>query len=1781
MNLKLALCICLFLFPLAGHLRAVNPANEANALPDSSIKRLNLSLSKETVDTSRVKILNEIAWQYSPSQSDKAIVFADSALRLAEKIGWQKGQAEAMLNIGDAYRYKGNIKISLENYQNALTVFKQINDKTGIANSLAAIGAAYFHISELPKSLDHLNRALKIFKEINNKKGTAKTYSYIGIIYSTFKEFKKSIEYFNNAIKILEELNDSVSIGVQAGNLGLAYTELKDYTKALSYYKRALNIYKKNNNLYDYSIFLGNMGLVYSELGDYSKAENHFEQSLKFAKELKDEYGIAYQYGNLGALKLKIAAGKKRTNTPPGNDNELTESIIYLTKAVDIFNTLGLKNEQKNFLFSLSDAYKLMGDYRNALNIYSSARALQDSIFSADNKKMIAELEIQKNLELKEKEIKLLNKEKDYRSIYSKAAFILAALLIIISLVIFYFYTKKRKANLLLRENIRIREEAEEALRQNKIELEKHQLHLESLVVERTKNLEIEISERTKTEKAHKESEENNRMILDLAVDAFFQGDMEGNFVRVNSSAAKLTGYSSEELLRLNIKELFQPKMLDEKPLRYDLLKKGETIRSERILLKKDGTSVFVEMSSKRMPGDTFQSFFRDVTERKKAEETLLKFSVSWQILTKATQQLHSVLELPVVLQRLVLSAIELTGAEDGAAGLLIDEKIVFKEYYQNGKIIPIDFSFEKGYGVPGWIMANGKSYLTNDAEHDEHVIQKIRKTLEFYNLLDIPIVNRHGEIIGCFELHNKPSGFDEYDLMLLKNLATSTAIAIENSQMILQSKLAKEKLKISEQTYRGIINSIDEAIYIQDREWTFLDVNDGAVNMYGYPREEIVGKNPLFVSAEGKNDLKMVGEKLTLAFEGYPQEFEFWGKKKNGDIFPKIVRVYKGIYFEKEVVVAVAQDITEKKQAEQKLKDSEELFRNLVENITDVFYLTDGRGKMKYCSPNFFLFTGFLPAEILGHSYVRVVAPVDQRRVVKHYTEDVTSGVLDTHIELRVKRKNGLIFWAEQNTRIVRDEKGNVLEYRTVARDISVRKKAEEALKKSEYQYRNLFETANDAIIIFEPESEIILEANPKACEIYGFAKNELIGLSLKTFTENIEAGEKQIEQTLRDKSFKDFETKQFSRDGRVINFLVNGSAIEYESKPAILSINHDITDRKIAEEKLFTSEQQFRAVWENSADGMRLTNSDGIILMVNKAFCNLVEKNKAEIEGKTIDVVYKIENGEHKVDKHRERFLFKTVKTYFEKELILWNKRKIWFEVTNSFIEIENQPTMLLSIFRDVTQRKLAEFELRKLSEAVEQSPASIFITDINGSIQYVNKSFTEITGYHLDEVFGKNPSILSSGNTTKEEYKILWDTILSGAEWRGEFLNKKKNGELFWEDAIIKPIKDKEGAILNFLAVKEDITLKKRAEQKIQLLAHSLASIGECVSITDKDNTLLFVNDAFTKTYGYTRDELLGQNISIVRPGGGLHDDIQQILLNTLEGGWKGEVINRRKDGTIFPVQLSTSVVKDNDGNLIALIGVASDITEMKKSREDLVLAKENAEMANKLKSEFLAQMSHEIRSPMNVTLSFASLIKEELADVLTPELVDCFKAIDNSGRRLIRTVDLILNMSEAQMGTYEPTWSNVDLLTDVIKNIRLEYVNLAERKGLEFSYRTELKKAVVWGDHNSLNQIFVNLVDNAIKYTKDGKVEIIVDRDSSGNLQVTVADTGIGISEEFKQNIFEPFMQEERGYSRRFEGNGLGLALVKKYCLMNNAEIKLESVKGKGSSFIVTFNSEVKS
>jgi len=218
-----------------------------------------------------------------------------------------------------------------------------------------------------------------------------------------------------------------------------------------------------------------------------------------------------------------------------------------------------------------------------------------------------------------------------------------------------------------------------------------------------------------------------------------------------------------------------------------------------------------------------------------------------------------------------------------------------------------------------------------------------------------------------------------------------------------------------------------------------------------------------------------------------------------------------------------------------------------------------------------------------------------------------------------------------------------------------------------------------------------------------------------------------------------------------------------------------------------------------------------------------------------------------------------------------------------------------------------------------------------------------------------------------------------------------------------------------------------------------------------------------------------------------------------------------------------------------------------------------------------------MSHEIRTPINVMLSFSSLLRERFSESDSDEELELsFSSIKNAGRRLMRTIDLLLNMSEIQIGIFEPHFRTIDLYVDCLSNLYAEYKPYADEKKLDFQIKSEIIDPFVKADEYSLNQIFSNIIHNSIKYTVKGKVEIRILRNPDFKIVAEISDTGIGISNEYKNSLFRPFSQEEQGYTRPFEGTGLGLALVKNYCEINGAKISVESEKGKGTRFTIEFS-----
>lgn len=504
----------------------------------------------------------------------------------------------------------------------------------------------------------------------------------------------------------------------------------------------------------------------------------------------------------------------------------------------------------------------------------------------------------------------------------------------------------------------------------------------------------------------------------------------------------------------------------------------------------------------------------------------------------------------------------------------------------------------------------------------------------------------------------------------------------------------------------------------------------------------------------------------------------------------------------------------------------------------------------------------------------------------------------------------------------------------------------------------------------------------------------------------------------------------------------------------------------------------------------------------------------------------------------------------------------------------------TCLGMAFEDITTLKKGEDTLKKFKLIAEQSPASIVITDLTGEIKYVNKKFTDVTGYTNDEVIGQNPRVLKSGYTPPEKYRELWETIASGKEWRGEFQNKKKNGELYWELASISPLRDAEGKITNYLGVKENITLRKEMEISLRENEARIRAISEsaqdAIIMMDHEGRTSFWNKAAEMIFGFTKEEMLGSDLHKILAPAKYYDNFLKAFERFKIDG-KGDAIGKTlelealcKCGREIPVELSLSSIKIK--NRWNAVGIIRDITARKKTEEALKRAKEEAESASRAKSGFLANMSHEIRTPFNSVIGFSELLRNT---PLSPSQKQYVENIHTSAESLLNIINDILDISKIESGKLELEIIRVDLIDLIEKTSDLIQLQ-AEKKRVEFIVNTPFDlPRFIEADPIRLKQILINLLSNAVKFTSEGEVELKLEFspiDSyRGKFTFFVRDTGVGISEEQSEKIFSSFSQADSSTTRKFGGTGLGLAIANLLAEKMGAKIELHSIIGQGSTF----------
>ena len=514
------------------------------------------------------------------------------------------------------------------------------------------------------------------------------------------------------------------------------------------------------------------------------------------------------------------------------------------------------------------------------------------------------------------------------------------------------------------------------------------------------------------------------------------------------------------------------------------------------------------------------------------------------------------------------------------------------------------------------------------------------------------------------------------------------------------------------------------------------------------------------------------------------------------------------------------------------------------------------------------------------------------------------------------------------------------------------------------------------------------------------------------------------------------------------------------------------------------------------------------------------------------------------------------------------------------------------------DITERKLENESLRKLSRAIEQTPVSIVITDLNGNIEYVNPKFTELTGYTFDEVKGENPRILKSDKNPPEEYKRLWETITKGGTWTGEFCNIKKDGEIYWESASISPVFNDEDIITHFVAVKEDITFRKEAEarlkelgkQKEQLmleLQHEkdlleksakhfrnlIENSADLITILSDDGIILYQSPSVKHVLGYDEPEMIGENISSY-----VHKEDITIFSDKLKNTPADQYLIemefniQKKDYTWIILESKIRLVKDLHNSGFTIIINSRDVTDNRNLMEEIIQSKNIAEASNKSKSIFLANMSHELKTPLNSLLGYCRLLEMQKAGPLNPKQLEFLTIMLDSGNHLLDIITDILDISSIEAGKITLERKKI-FITDFIKRFRESIRIIAEKKGVDIIFDIDPDAGILYADQIRLKQILYNLLSNAIKFTDSGKKTGLEIKGKNEYIEIRVWDEGCGIPDESLEKIFQPFEQVRNESSVKNQGTGLGLSITKKLVNLHDGEINVESVCGKGSTFIV--------
>jgi len=693
-------------------------------------------------------------------------------------------------------------------------------------------------------------------------------------------------------------------------------------------------------------------------------------------------------------------------------------------------------------------------------------------------------------------------------------------------------------------------------------------------------------------------------------------------------------------------------------------------------------------------------------------------------------------------------------------------------------------------------------------------------------------------------------------------------------------------------------------------------------------------------------------------------------------------------------------------------------------------------------------------------------------------------------------------------------------------SRQIQKLSKLLDSLKKSYYDFKVQSETSIDVIFSISQTGKIT-HTTPSCKDLMGYEPDEIIG---KSFIHFIQRQEHEkvlmlLSRFFKEKKIENFITHIINKNGKIIPVEINAKIILFEGKYFGHGTLHNISERIESERKLVESENTFRAIWENSSDGMRLSDKDGIVLMCNKAYADMVGMKVNDLVRKHFSIIYENAAKEEIQKEYKNQFKTGSFISRQERTAKLWNGLQIHFDFSNSLIKKQNSAFPdLLSIFRDITHIKLAEEMLKKkdalLLGIANATKTLISINDPETGFPNALKILGEAA--KVDRVYIYQHKAIEE---TGEMY------ISISYEWSSDTVEKQI------ENAALKKLSYSRFKTLRlFENLSEGRTLK--------YIISSLQEEAQKVFIDGNIKSIILVPIMVADKYwGFVGfDDCARERV---------WSDSEESLLITMA------------------LTLGAVIRRDN---------ISEELIQKNKELDLTVI---RAETAARAKSEFLALMSHEIRTPMNGVIGMTGLLLDTDINEEQKEFVETIRL---SGDQLLVIINDILDFSKIESGKLELETQPFDLRDCIEDSLELVASKSGE-KGLDLAYLIENNTPVtISGDVTRLRQILTNLINNAIKFTEKGEVFVsasakkLEEYENEYEIFFSVKDTGIGIPKDKINLLFKSFSQVDTSTTRNYGGTGLGLAISKRLAEMMGGKMWVESIEGEGSTFYFTIKAD---